>query len=119
MKVPKLEIKRLQLIEINERHINNLFTIYKDEEIMRYCDCCVHKSIAETEDLLALFERRIKEGTGISWGISLKDNPQNIIGTISYNNYIKDFTANIGYMLSKEFWHQGIMMEALNIFIKY
>ncbi len=74
MKVPTLETPRLQLIALNDTHLNDLFDIYKDEESMKYWDDFAHQSIDETKKLLDFLAGRIEKGTGICWGIVLKEN---------------------------------------------
>lgn len=115
----ELETSRLKLVEINSSHLNNLFDIYSDSETMKYWDRYAHKDLETTKDLLELLERRIREGTGMSWGIGLKEDNKNIIGTISFNRFKKNGMATIGYILSKAFWNKGIMTEALKVIIEY
>ena len=48
------------------------------------------------------------------WAICLKENPDSVIGDISVVD--RDDTINaceVGYILSKDYWGQGLMTEAL------
>jgi len=119
MPIKELETPRLKLIELNTNHLEDLFTIYKDDETMRYWDDYPHNDKQQTKKLLDLFARRIKEGTGICWGITLKENDQKVIGTISYNRYSKDGIGTIGYILARDYWNKGIMTEVLTEFIEF
>lgn len=119
MTVPELETPRLKLIELNESHAAQLFEIFSDEESMRYWDDPPQKNADETKDLLAFLAKRIKEGTGICWGISLKEAPKNVIGMVTYNAYKKDGNAYIGYILARKHWNKGLTTEALKAFVEY
>ena len=64
-------------------------------------------------------ENRKTKNKSISWGITIKTNPQ-IIGTICLWNFSKDNKiAEVGYDLKLEFQGNGIMSEALNCIINF
>lgn len=117
--VKELITPRLRLISLEDKHLDDLFSIYSDEETMRYWDDFPHKDHTKTKELLELLQNRINNQTGISWGIILNKKSNNIIGTISYNRYSKNGLATIGYILSRNFWNKGLMSEALAEFIEY
>jgi len=119
MNFPELETSRLKLIELNESHANDLFDIFSDKESIKYWDDPPHKNVDETKDLLAFLAKRIKEGTGICWGISLKTAPQDVIGLVTYNAYRKDRNAYIGYIIARKHSNKGLTTEALKVFIEY
>jgi len=119
MNFPELETPRLRLIKLNESHAERLFDIFSDEESMKYWDDPPQKNIDETKELIAFLSKRIKEGTGICWGITLKEATQDVIGMVTYNAYKKDKNAYIGYILAREYWGQGLTTEALKAFIEY
>ena len=59
-----------------------------------------------------------KQGKGKwVWGIALKDNPSNIIGTIDL--WREGKPENRGFWLGKKFWGQGIMTEAVTPIMDY
>ena len=119
MKIPTLQTPRLTLVELKQHHLNDLFAIYSDEEAMMYWDDLPHKNTDETQKILDLLTDRIKNGSGISWGICLKGDPQKVIGTISYNRFRRNKVATIGYILAKSHWNKGLMTEALKVFIEF
>jgi len=119
MNVPELETPRLKLIKLNESHAAHLFDIFSDEESMKYWDDPPMQSIDEVRKLLEFLDKRIKEGTGICWGITLKEAPQDVIGMVTYNGYKKDGNGYIGYILGRKYWNQGLTTEALKAFIEY
>lgn len=59
-----------------------------------------------------------KQGTeAYTWGIVLKDNPNEIIGTIGL--WKNGTPENRGFWLAKKFWGQGIMTEAVTPVMNY
>ena len=117
--IPELITPHLRLIRLNRSHLADLHSVCADEEAMQYWDDFPHINLAQTEDLLELLLSRIESGTGVSWGITRKENPAQVIGIISYNSYQQDGLATVGYILSRSYWNQGIMIEALSECIKY
>ena len=118
LKVPILKTDRLELIPLEQAHLNDLFEIYSDEEAMKYWDGYAHESIDVTREILDLHLDRIEEGTGLSWCIRLKEDPL-LIGAISFNSLKEGGNGSIGYMLKRDHWRRGIMSEVLKKCIEY
>jgi len=116
---PILETSRLTLRQINKNDANEIFVLRSDTRVMKY----ILRPIAETlEDALQLIQIIADAETndnGITWGITLKENPQ-LIGTIGYWQLKKEhYRAEIGYLLHLDFQGKGIMHEALSAVINY
>lgn len=109
---PVLHTERLDLIEIQQVHLRDLYRIFGDKEVTRFYNLLPFKEEKEAQKLLDWFCCRFKDGLGIRWGIALKGE-SSIIGTIGFNNYTRLHRANIGYDLCKEYWNQSYMSEAL------
>ena len=59
-------------------------------------------------------------GSGITWGIELKEGPGLLIGYICYWRLVKEhYRAEVGYMLLPQFWNKGIMKEALSEVVNF
>ena len=55
-----------------------------------------------------------ESGDHMRWGIALKENPDNLIGTCGFHCYDEaNNAAEVGYDLSDEHWRNGYMSEAL------
>ena len=119
MNIPELETPRLKLIALSDRHLNDLFAIFGDGEAMKYWDAPQYKRLEETKNLLNFFHKRLKNGTGIFWGICLKENPVKVIGLFTYNDYKEDRNANIGYIFAREYWGKGLATEAIKVCVEY
>ena len=109
---PILHTKRLDLVEINQEHLGDIFTIFGDERVTRFYNIVTLVEEHEAQKLIDWFQNRFTENAGIRWGISLKGE-SNIIGTIGFNNFIRNHRANIGFDIRAEFWNQGFISEAL------
>ena len=54
------------------------------------------------------------------WAICLKENPDSVIGDISMVDMDEAVNAcEVGYILSKDYWGQGLMTEALKAVLIY
>lgn len=117
-KFPCIYTKRLELIEIQQNHLHDIYKLYSNTEVTKYYNINPFTNIQEAQKTIDLFQNRFNDNTGIRWGISLKDK-KNIIGTLGYNNLCKNHRASIGYDLEKTHWNQGYITEALNAIINY
>ncbi len=118
MEFPVLKTTRLELVRLEEEHLEDMHAIYQDEESMLYWDDFPHKDVSETREIFDLLAERITEGTGLCWGMKLKGGKE-LIGTISYNRYRKGGLATIGYILARKHWGKGMMTEALVEAVRY
>ncbi len=90
--------------------VNDAGAMYKnwttDERVAKYCRWHPHKSISETETYLKLCL-----DAKYSWAITLKgkDEPIGAIDVVGVNQF---GVHEIGYVLSHDYWGQGIMTEA-------
>lgn len=115
---PVLHTERLDLIEIRQSHLGDLYRIFSDEEVVEFYNLLPFKNEQEAQKLLDWFCCRFKDGLGIRWGIALKGE-SSIIGTIGFNNYARYHRANIGYELRKEYWGRSYMSEALGKVVSF
>lgn len=110
---PKLHTERLDLIEINETHLGDLYKLFGDEEAIKHYDIVRLKNEQEARYPLNSFIKRFNDKYGIRWGIALKGN-QNIIGTIGFNRFTRYHRGVIGYDLQANYWNKGYMTEAVS-----
>ena len=115
---PILKTKRLDLVEIQQIHLSDIFLLFSDKKVTEYYNLLPLKSEQEGQKLLDWFRNRFKDGLGIRWGIALKGE-SNIIGTVGFNNYTQKHRANIGYDLKSSYWNRGYMTEALQTAINF
>ena len=115
---PTLKTERLNLIEIQQRHLTDLFLLFGDNRVTQYYNIKTFQKPEDGQIYLDWFQKRFKEQAGIRWGIQLKGE-ENIIGTIGFNNFAENHRANLGYDLQAAYWNKGYMTEAAKAVIDY
>ena len=115
---PILHTDRLDLIEINQSHLADLYKLFGDENVTRFYNLFPLKTEQEAQKTVDWFQTRFKEKLGIRWGIAIKGR-QTIIGTLGFNNFTQYHRASIGYDLQKEHWNKGYISEALSTVIDF
>lgn len=86
-----------------------------DKEVTRFLSWEPHKSPAETEEIVKSWINALR----YNWCILDKTNMEPIgsIDTVKLSE--KDLNAEIGYCLSRKYWNNGIMTEALKCVINF
>lgn len=101
-------------------HASDAAAIFKsyaqDAEVTRYLIWLPHKDIRETEDFLERAAAGWKAGSEYSWAITLKETDE-LIGMIGLR--VPNFEAEIGYVLSRRWWGQGIMTEGVRPIVEW
>jgi [ribosomal protein S5]-alanine N-acetyltransferase len=116
---PFIETNRLILREVTIEDANDMFTYLSDKEVVKHMGLEPFQTVKEVWDEISWYKSIYEEGTGIRWGITLKDSGQ-VIGSCGFLNMLtKHFRTEVGYELSKEYWGKGIASEALEAVVKY
>ena len=115
---PILYTDRLDLVEIKQSHVSDLYKLFSDEKVTRFYNLLPFQNEQEAQKCIHWFQNRFKDKLGIRWGIAIKGQ-QNIIGTIGFNNFSKRHRANLGYDLQSEHWNNGFITEALKAVINF
>ncbi|MFA6277029.1 MAG: GNAT family N-acetyltransferase [Pedobacter sp.] len=112
---PVLETERLLLREHALADADTLFAMRTNENVMRFIDRERPKTIQDIETFISTFNEGFKQGQHLAWVIALKENPNQMIGSIGYwRTNLANYRAEIGYMLHPNYWRKGIISEALN-----
>jgi methylmalonyl-CoA epimerase len=111
---PVLETHRLLLREFQPADVPAVFEMYTHPDLTRFLEHETMTSLPEAEQRvrgrMGLFER----GMGCRWAITLKDHPENVIGSCGYFSVrVSTHTYEMGYDLHPDYWRQGLMTEAL------
>jgi len=115
----KLETERLQLREINENHVEDIFKIRSNEVINQFVQRNSPKNNYDALQFILTIKERTKDNQSFYWGILLK-NQSNLIGTICLYNFSEERTvAEVGYELLPDYHQQGIMSEALKVVLDF
>lgn len=120
VKFPILKTKRVDLVQLTDSYIRELFEIFSDTRVTEYMDIYPMKSLEETElEWVQWPEKIFDEKKGIRWGILYEER---IIGTCGFQNisYIEDKKiAEIGYDLKVDSWGSGIISEIIPVVLEY
>ncbi len=115
---PVLQTDRLDLVEIRQSHLKDLFHVFGDDQVTQYYNIKTFAKEEEGQPLLDWFQSRFEEKLGIRWGIALKGEKE-IIGTIGFNHFTKGHRATIGYDLRRKHWNKGYITEVLKAVIDF
>ncbi|WP_134683055.1 GNAT family N-acetyltransferase [Brevibacillus migulae] len=119
---PILETNRLVLREMTEQDASDLYAYYSDREVSKHLDWFGPESEEHAKKLIAYWREQYQEDTFMRFGI-VRKGENKIIGTIPINPVRGPFRWKLpvvlGYDLSRDYWNQGIMTEALEAVIAY
>lgn len=109
---PVLHTERLDLIEIRQEHLDDLFQLFGNYRVTQYYNIVPLVKKEEAQQIIDQFRSWFMGREAIRWGIALRGQ-RHIIGTLGFNNFTPQHRANIGYDLQPQYWNQGIISEAL------
>lgn len=117
--LPTLETDRLLLRKVTVDDTNDMYHYGSDEEVSKYVTWDTHKTISATKEFVLYVLNRYQNKQIAPWGIELKENGK-FIGTIDFVWWKPEHNkAEIVYVLSKDYWGQGIATEATKEVIKF
>ncbi len=117
---PVLKSERLILRRIVEEDVYQIFRMRSDLDVMKYVGKDPAKSLEDAMDLVHKTSESLENKSGISWAITLKEEPDQLIGIIGIWRLIREhFRGELGYSLLPEYWRKGIAGEALAEVLEY
>ena len=111
--LPTLTTERLTLRPLREDDAESLHAAFADTELMRWWSSGPHESVGETRDY-ALQNATSEHWP--TWAITLADDVA--IGWIVFGMR-REGVAEIGYILRRDHWGQGIAREAVGRVLDY
>ena len=90
-----------------------------DPEVTKFLTWPAHSSIAVSEMVIGSWRQEYEKENYYQWMIVLKelDEPIGSISVVRQNDRVEE--AEIGYCIGSQWWHRGIMTEALSAVIAY
>ncbi len=117
--MPDIETPRLRLRKLTMRDAQDIFAYSQDPQVARYVLWDAQTSLSEARSFLRFMTRKYRLGEPASWGIEYLPTGK-IIGTIGFSWIQREnASAEVGYSLSRSYWNQGIMTEALKALLEY
>ncbi len=117
---PEIKTTRLLLRKISHKDAPEILDLRSNDQVMRYIDKEKATSLADAEIFINRVIESLNNNEGITWAITLQEDPDKLIGTIGFWRLLKEhYRAEIGYMLIPVYWKKGIMKEALEKVIEF
>ena len=116
----KLETGRLILRRLTMADADAVYRNWaSDPEVTRFLTWPAHTDIEVTKYVIGTWLPLYEKQDYYHWAVTLKENGDEPIGTI--HGLIKDELdlVTTGYCLSRNYWHKGIMSEALAALIDF
>ena len=116
---PVIETSRLVLRQVTTEDAADMLNYLADPDVVKPMGLDPFQTEKDVWDEIDWYQSIVEEGTGIRWGITLKESGK-VIGSCGFLNMKpKNRRAEIGYELSKDYWGKGIASEALKAVVKY
>jgi RimJ/RimL family protein N-acetyltransferase len=117
--LPSLDATRLRLRTLTDADVPSLFTIFSNEEALRYWSHGPMTDAAEADRLLDDIRRHAAAGTLFQWGIARRSGDE-VIGTCTLHRIDRAHRrAEIGYIVRRDLWGQGFAHEALTTLLNH
>jgi ribosomal-protein-alanine N-acetyltransferase len=117
--LPTLETERLILRKLLYSDKKSIFSYAKNPIVAKHVLWNEHKSEFDTLEFLNIVYEAYNNNRAAPWGIQLKDS-DGIIGTAGFVSFDEDKKkAEIGFVLSSEYWNQGLITEAVKRIIRF
>lgn len=117
--LPDLHTPRLLLRKMRLSDAEDMFTYARTPDVSRFLVWSPHRSVEESRGFLAYVADRYAAGLMEDWGIEHRPSGR-FIGTAGYFFWDEPHRrAEIHYCLSKEFWGQGLMPEAVAAIVSF
>ncbi|WP_434664535.1 GNAT family N-acetyltransferase [Aeromonas sp. NJAU223] len=116
--LPVLHTPRLLLRPLNGQDSADLFAIYGDPVVMRFTGEPAFPELATVAQMLASVERLLAVGESLEWGLVERDG-ERLVGTCGLHSFERArCQAEVGCMLARRHWGQGLMGEALGALLE-
>ncbi|WP_257976663.1 GNAT family N-acetyltransferase [Vibrio parahaemolyticus] len=119
MLTTKIETERLILRALVAEDAGDLFSIFSDNEVMKYWNTEPWVSVDEVKTFITNSARAMDSNTEVILGIYLKSTGQ-LLGKIILFSFAKESRrAETGFGVSRDFWGKGIVLEAGSALIEH
>ncbi|NVE00672.1 GNAT family N-acetyltransferase [Massilia sp. BJB1822] len=116
---PALFGKRIKLRCLEERDAPALLELYGDPEVMRYWCHGPWRTLNEAKAAIAEAHKEYAEGSSLHLVIEHLEQATLIGSCALYGMVAQERRATVGYLLSRSYWGQGYLKEALCVLLDY
>ena len=117
----RIETERLILRRFSVSDAESMYGNWaSDPEVTRYLTWPAHADVETSKAVLENWTASYSQKNYYQWAIVLKGHGNDPIGSISAVDMKDDISMiHIGYCLGRNWWHQGIMSEALKAVMEF
>jgi len=116
---PTLHTDRLELVKISPEHAEDMYEYSSDPDVTKYLTWSCHTCVKETERYIKLLQKKYTAGVFNDWGLIHKESGK-FIGTCGFTSFdYEKNTAEIGYVISKDYWGKGLAQEAAKCVMEF
>ncbi|KAB2334514.1 GNAT family N-acetyltransferase [Cytobacillus depressus] len=117
--LPTLETERLLLRKITLEDVEDMYSYCSNEEVSKYVTWDTHQKLSDTKEFVEFALNQYENRKVAPWGIEYKEN-EKLIGTIDFVSWqVQHNVAEIGYIISQDYWGKGIATEAATEVIQF
>lgn len=117
--LPALETERLILRKMALNDAEAVFAYASDPEVSRYTLWEMHRSIEDSRAFLELTTQKNENGGEPDWGIVYRGDGC-LVGACGLVNWEAEHArAEVGFVLSREYWGRGLMPEAVRAMFRF
>lgn len=117
--MPILETQRLNLRPLSLEDAQDMYDYARDPLVARYVPWEVHRSIDDSLAFLNTVAEDRQAGRPHSWAMVSKAS-ERVVGTAGFVRWRPEHsTAEIGYVLARPLWGQGLTSEAVKTIIDF
>ncbi len=110
--IQDIETARLKLLPVDASHLEDLFEINGDDRVTKYLPYATWQSLVDGQSWLARMQALQAGGTGQQL-VAMRKQDQKIVASLLLFKYDEGSSRlELGYVLGRQFWKQGLMHEA-------
>ena len=114
---PRLSTLRITLRKITANDLSDMYEYSKDPLLTKYLLWYPHPDITYTSKYLSYVEKQYKKNLYYDFGIEYEGK---LIGTCGFSSFdLENDSGEIGYVLSRKYWGQGLASEAVRRVLKF
>jgi len=115
----ELETRDLHLRPSNLSDAQSMFAMLSDAESMKYWSAPPVNSINDALQVLQQDLESDAQGNSLCWAVTLKGQDEMIGKCILFQYSETNQRAEIGFILNRSYWRQGLMYQALEVVIDF
>lgn len=116
--LPVLETERLRLRRVSMQDANEMYVYASDDEVTKHVTWETHRSVNDSKRFIQFILAQYAKHDIAPWGIELKESGR-MVGTVDFVWWKPGHqSAEIGYVLARDCWGQGLMTEAATALLK-